>query len=604
MDYYKKRLTSQFRALRLLLIKLNLILTGKQKKTYSLSLGFMFFNSLLELITLGLLIPFLGVIISPHLLTQFSLGQRFLEYFGSLSLHHSVLILGIIIFTFFVAKNIISYIFYAYYNRFVYSVATELSKKKLDQFYAQSYPDFQKSNTAEMLREISSLPIEFAHHILLGSMVILSEAMIVIMFAAGMAVFQFRIFMMVLCTLLPFVLIAWYISVRFLHVTKKTIQHKSPVILHRLSDALAGFQEAKLYKKEDYFVERYIGGQHDLNFQYGKLNAANIIPGRLSEVFAVAGMMLLLLFSYGIQGDLSPSIIYILTIFAACAYRVIPSMNKILNACVHFQTYSFTVEMMPASLDTAEISSLSCTPQMNSALQFNREIELRHIAYSYPGRKTRILDNVSFCIGKSEMIGLVGRTGSGKTSLVRVLLQLLEQNSGSILVDGKVLQQEDIPSWQNLFAYIAQDAVVLSDTIEANVAFGTPCDLIDTLKVRTALQQAGLSGFIDQLPEGIGTIVGERGKNVSGGQKQRLIIARALYRNAEIFIFDEAMSELDWTSEKEVLETISSLHREGKTILIISHHQRTLTHCRKIYSLRQGNVHEVAQPHTAGIRGN
>jgi ABC-type multidrug transport system fused ATPase/permease subunit len=494
--------------------------------------------------------------------------------------------------------------FYAYYNRYAYSIASELSKKKLNQYYSLSYPDFQKSNTAEQLRETFSLPIEFAHHILLGSMIILSESMVVILFSAGMAFFQFRIFLMIICTLLPFVLLAWYLSARFLKETKKTIQRISPVTLNRLSDALSGFQEAKLYHKEDYFIERYMKGQHDLNVQFGKLNAANAIPGRLSEVFAVAGMMLLLLFYYGVEGQLTASVISLLTIFVAFAYRVIPSINKILNAIVQMHTYSFTADMMPAWSDPAGVSSLPRNPQEKATVKFDREIEMRHITFSYPERNNPILNDLSWSIGKSEMIGLVGRTGLGKTSLVRILLQLLKQDSGSIAVDGRVLHESDIPSWQRLFAYIAQDAAVLSDSIEANVAFGLPKELIDTKKVHDVLRQAGLVDFVDLLPEGLNTLVGERGRNISGGQKQRLIIARTLYRNADILIFDEAMSELDAASEQEVLDTIASLHREGKTIIIISHHQRTLMHCTKIYSLRQGRLHEVVQSHTIGIGGN
>jgi len=564
----------------------------------------MFFNSLLELVTLGVLIPFLGVLVSPQLLMQFTPGQWFVKNFGSLSLHRSIVVLGVIVFSAFIVKNMISYILYAYDNRYVYAIATDLSKRKLKQYYSLSYSEFQKSNTAEMLREISSLPIEFAHHILLGSMVLLSEAMVVILFSAVMAAIQSGIFMMIVGTLLPFALIAWAVSVRFLHVTRKTIQEVSPVTLNRLSDALSGFQEARLYKKEEYFIDRYIEGQQALNFQFGKLNAANVIPGRLSEMFALAGMMLLLLFYYGMEGHLTASAIYVLTIFVAFAYRVIPSINKILNALVQMHTYSFTADMMPLFHESAGVPSGSRNPRENVPVQFTREIELRHMTFSYPERKILLLNDLSLRIRKSEMIGLVGRTGLGKTSFVRVLLQLLQQNSGSMVVDGKVLQEGDIPSWQRLFAFIAQDAVILSDSIEANVAFGVPKHLREADKVHNVLEQVGLSDFIDQLPDGLDTLVGERGKNISGGQKQRLVIARALYRNAEIFIFDEAMSELDGTSEQEVLATISSLHREGKTIMIISHHQRTLVHCTKIYSLRQGRLHEVVPSAAAGIRGN
>jgi ABC-type multidrug transport system fused ATPase/permease subunit len=181
---------------------------------------------------------------------------------------------------------------------------------------------------------------------------------------------------------------------------------------------------------------------------------------------------------------------------------------------------------------------------------------------------------------------------------MRVILQLIRQDSGSMMIDGNELYPADFPSWNRLFAYVTQDSFILSDTVEANIAFGIPKFSINTEKVNEVLQRVGLAEFVSKLPQGIYTRLGEHGKNISGGQKQRFIIARALYRDAEIFIFDEAMSALDTVSVQDVLSTLLSLHCKGKTIIIVSHHQQSVSLCTKIYSLKQGKLHIISQPHT------
>jgi ABC-type bacteriocin/lantibiotic exporters, contain an N-terminal double-glycine peptidase domain len=603
MDRYSKVLIRQLRTLKDSFTKILHLLSKKQKRTCAISMVFMFLSSLLELFTIGLLVPFLGMIVSPASWMHYPLIVSFLSPLRSLPFPDLIIIFGIVLFSLFIVKNGISYLLYSYYNRFVYSLATELAENKLRHYYSLIFLDYQKSNTAEMLREISTLPIEFAHHIILGSMIILSETMVLTLFAAGLALLQFRMFLMMTFTLVPFVFLAWYASGRFLKTAKETIQQRSPENLNNLSDALFVFQETKLYNKEKYFSDRYVLGQRDLNIQLGKLNAANAIPSKLSEIFAIAGILLILFFYYSFEGQLTISVVSLLTMFVAFTYRAIPSINKILSAAVHMHTYSFTIDAMPTDQGAEKRVSQPDDELYRSPLRFTNAIELRHITFSYPQRKKPVLDNLSLHIVKGEMIGLVGHSGLGKTTLMRIILQLIRQDSGSLILDGNELHAADIPSWNQLFAYVNQDSFILSDTVEANIAFGIPKFSINTERVNEVLQRVGLAEFVSKLPHGIYTRVGEHGKNISGGQKQRFIIARALYRDAEIFIFDEAMSALDAVSVQEVLSTLSSLHRKGKTIIIVSHHQHSVSLCTKIYSLKQGKLHKISQPLITKKRG-
>ena len=583
-------MTKEFRDLFTAIGKISLILNRQQKRTYVLSFFFMMVSSVLELFALGALVPFFGIIASPSLLQHSSWGNWVLTHTHNASFAVVILVSGMIIFFLFVGKNIVGYLLYAHESRFVYSVATDISRRKVREYYSMNFLDFQKSNTAEMLQKTAYVPIEFAHHVVLGSMTLLSEATILIVFIFALLLYRAVVFLLIACTLLPLAVVAWYLSARVLRRTKKTVQEMSSLNLNRLADALSGYQEIRLYGKEEYFVERYVSGQRDLNIQLGKLNTANIIPGRLSEIFAVAGILLLLFFDSILEGSFTPSALSLLTVYVAFAYRAVPSINKILSALVHLNTYSFTVDVIPAATVGEEPASHSGIRAEKTPFRFHKDIEFRKISFFYPERNELVLNNVSFILHKGETIGLVGRSGLGKTTFVRIFMQLLKQTSGTILVDGKILGEEDLLPWQRLFSYVTQEPVILADSIEANVTYGIPRQNGDKERLNGALQRSGLSEFVAGLPDGVRTHVGDQGKQLSGGQKQRLMIARALYRNAEIIVFDEATSQLDTETEQDFLETISLLQGDGKTILIISQKEQTLTMCSAVYTLAHGTI--------------
>ena len=590
VHHHKENVKERFPELLAALRRIPLVLNREQKKVYALSIFFMLVSSILELFALGAFVPFIGIIASPSLLQHSSWGLWIAANIHSSSVTVIVLVLGGVLLLLFAGKNIVGYRLFSYENRFVFSIATEISRRKAREYYSMSFLDFQKSNTAELLQKTAYVPVEFAQHVVLGSMTLLSEGTILLLFVCALLLYRAGVFLLIAGTLVPLAVAAWYFSSKVLRRTRKTIQEESPANLKRLADALSGYQEVRLYGKEEYFIDRYIEGQRELNSQLGKLNTANIIPARLSEIFAVAGILLLLFFNSVLDGSISPSALSMMTVYVAFAYRAIPSVNKILNAIVHLSTYSFTAESVPPAAEHEKDVSDTAHEAENAPVIFRKSIEVRDVSFSYPGRADFILDHVSLTLHKGETIGLAGRSGLGKTTFVRILMQLLKQSSGEILVDGKVLQNGSVSSWHRLFSYVTQDPVILADTIEANVAYGVPSGSIDAEKMKYSLLKSGLSDFVAALPDGVRTYVGDQGKQLSGGQRQRLIIARALYRNSEIYVFDEATSQLDFETEQDILETITLLRRSGKTIVIISQKEQALTGCSRVYSLARGTI--------------
>ena len=220
--------------------------------------------------------------------------------------------------------------------------------------------------------------------------------------------------------------------------------------------------------------------------------------------------------------------------------------------------------------------------------RFRDKIELQQISYQYPQAEENALDCLDLKINKGESIALIGKSGAGKTTLVDVILGLLIPQHGDIKVDNQSIYS-DISVWQNLIGYIPQSIFLLDDSIEKNIAFGTPEHLIDRPKLQQAIKAAQLEELIERLPQGTKTIVGERGVLLSGGQRQRIGIARALYHEREILVLDEATAALDNETESLVTEAIKSL-ANSKTMIIIAHRLTTVEHCDRIYELERGRI--------------
>jgi ABC-type bacteriocin/lantibiotic exporter with double-glycine peptidase domain len=275
-----------------------------------------------------------------------------------------------------------------------------------------------------------------------------------------------------------------------------------------------------------------------------------------------------------------------LTTYVVAAYRVLPSINRITLSLLSIKGYQYT-------LDTVEEALFSETEQkahVSESLNFERSISIESLSYKYPGREEETLNQVSFSIQKGECIGLVGPSGSGKTTLLNILLGFISPSSGGIRVDDTYLTPDRLDAWYRLIGYVQQEVFLLEGTLRENIAFGILKEDVDPSRLEVAIRRASLAQLVASIPGGMDAMIGERGANLSVGQKQRIGIARALYSGAQILIFDEATSALDAQTELEITESISSLSKEGFTIVIVAHRKSTLKHTHRIFELQKGNL--------------
>jgi ABC-type multidrug transport system fused ATPase/permease subunit len=313
-----------------------------------------------------------------------------------------------------------------------------------------------------------------------------------------------------------------------------------------------------------------------------------VLPRLWLEFLAVLSLCLFISIIL-IRGTPIELIIPTVGIFAASAFRLMPSVNRIIGSLAGMR---FSLSPVCFLIDEFNIfNPLSHIPA-NHTISFNRELKLASISYSYTPDGKRVLDGINLIIKPGSCIGFIGESGVGKSTLIDLILGLLEPTGGHILVDGVDIQ-EGIRSWQNMIGYIPQNIFLSDESLRQNIAFGIEDDLIDDHAIQIALRAAQLEKFISDLPDGLDTLVGERGVRLSGGQRQRIGIARALYHNPAVLVLDEATSSLDSATESGVMEAVYTMHGK-KTIFIVAHRMSTVKNCDHIYEIKDGLIFDAS----------
>jgi len=297
--------------------------------------------------------------------------------------------------------------------------------------------------------------------------------------------------------------------------------------------------------------------------------------------------MLLVVLYLMAQSDSFAGALAIIVLYAFAGYRLMPALQQIYNAVTQLRFVGPALDALHADLTSLKPVQLGSSQDV---IKLKQAINLNQVHYRYPNAQHLALKNLNLSIPAKSMVGLVGSTGSGKTTTVDLILGLLEAEKGTLAIDGQVITEHNRRAWQRVIGYVPQQIYLVDDTVAANIAFGIQAKDIDQVAVERAAKIANLHEFVvNELPEGYSTTVGERGVRLSGGQRQRIGIARALYNNPQVLILDEATSALDNLTEQAVMEALNSLGDEI-TIVLIAHRLSTVRQCDLIYLLERGVV--------------
>jgi ABC-type multidrug transport system fused ATPase/permease subunit len=358
------------------------------------------------------------------------------------------------------------------------------------------------------------------------------------------------------------------------------------------SEALGGIKGIRLAGAERHYLARFTEPSEALARRMSASNTISHVPKYAIEAIGFAGVLgiaLLMLTRHGGNAATMGEVLPLIGLYAFAGYRLLPAVQAIYRGFTMLRFGDAGLESIAADLALAE-GGRELPRRRAEPMPLRDAVALESVDFTYPGSDGVGLHGVSLRIPAGARVGIVGRTGAGKTTLVDMLLGLLEPRSGRLLVDGAPITAETLRAWQRSIGYVPQDIYLRDGTVAENIAFATPTDSIDPARVEASARLARLHDFVTQeLPSGYQTQVGERGVRLSGGQRQRIGIARALYHDPELLVFDEATSALDNQTEREVMDAISTLGG-GKTILMIAHRLSTVQNCDMIVVMDHGRV--------------
>ena len=468
---------------------------------------------------------------------------------------------------FFACKNAAAYFVQQAQTELAYHVALRLSHDLLLRFYASPFPERIATDSSVSGRRISQQPIEFGHHVLGGLQQLITQSVLVLFAVTAILLYNAPVFLLLLAILLPPVLIAGWRLKKKTRALRESGRHFSESAAKHLREAMAGYTEVQLYDTREFFMLRYLQPQAEQNRQLAALQNVQAMPSRLIEVFAILGLVLLIFLRLQHTSGLD---LMITGAFLGAAYRIIPGVVKILNSLAQMRAYAFTIpELLPQPLSHTALA----------ASEKIRSIQCRNI--EIPGMPRQ--QTVSCELHSGKLSGISGASGSGKTTLLNILLGFRASDKGEILVNEEIKNSANLRELWHQTAYVPQQAVLLHDTILQNITLGRK--VTDPARLETIIRVTGIGPWTDTLPEKLGTIVAEKGGNISGGQAQRIIIARALLEDKQICLLDEPFNELDAASADQLMKYFHQLAQQGRIVVLVTHDQHCLNACDEIITL-------------------
>lgn len=537
-----------------------------------------FFNLILELLGIGLIVPFLHVIISEDFYLEII---KFLKIFNFDSLTKSDFLLTFIVFL--LSVYILKALFLTYISyvnqKFLTEVKLNLSKRLFNSYLNQSYNFHIENNSSKLTSHINDI----------SSFVAVTNS-VIILINESLIFFGLFLFLFIFKPTLTFSAIIFfgisgiifYKNIQLKNKTWGSIKQKNNILIfNQIKQSFGAIKELIILGRVHYSVKKFFNyskNSADAEFKQGFIIT---LPRIWLELFGIIGINIVLIFIIYSNQDIS---IFISTIglFVVILYRLMPSITRIMNSIQQIKFFEPIIENIHNQL-FSDKNYIINKVDINKKLIFKKDIKIKNISYSYKENQNLILDNLNFNINKNSFIAIIGQSGVGKTTLINIILGLINPDKGVIEVDGVDIKN-DLKSWRNLIGYVPQDIYLNDDLLYKNIAFEVPEEEINFDLVNKVIALSQLTKFVQMLPKGINTEIGELGDKISGGQRQRIGIARALYNQPELLIFDEATNALDHKTEESIIKEINLL-KNKKTIIFVSHRINILQKYAEIYEL-------------------
>ena len=561
------------------------ILDSRSKLTIVILQFFLIGSSLLETLSIIILAPFMGLI-SGELKVEESKFLNFLFELSNVNYDQFIFYFGIFVLIFFLLSNLINIITVYFINFFSERIGAKISTRLYNIYIRKPYDFHLEISSSEIVNKIA-YDADRLYSIIKRILQSNSDFFKCIFIIIALIIYNFKVAISLTLIFSSIYIIIYIFLEKILIRNGKILSENNSIIFKLIQEGLGAIKDIIILKKYNFFSKSFF----KYRFRVSNLTAFNqtsaIIPRNIIEMVAFSLIISSILMS--IKGNFFiNSSLSMLAVFGLASYKLLPNFQNIyfnLSTIKSFQESFYKIRD-----DLKETINISVNNNQYKELILKKSLELKNINWNYKKSK-KILDNVNILIKPNEIVGIVGKSGSGKSTLGNIILGLLKPKEGKFKVDGIDINESNVENWQNSISFVPQNIFLIEGNLKDNIVFGEEPDLFSEEKFRNAIKMADLDDFITQSINGIETTVGEKGIALSGGQSQRVGIARALYNDRDILFFDEATSSLDGLTETNIINSIRKL--KNKTLFIISHNFSTIKNCDKIIFLDNGRVEAI-----------
>ena len=543
--------------------------------------------ALLEMVGIGAIPAFILVVGSPEKVLAHPVSGMVAQWFG-VENSYDLLVTGSIgLIALFVVKGLMVSLVSYIRIRFVQYKYTEISDRLFRAYMMAPFTFHLSHNSSGLLRNVVTETQMLMYYVFNPMLNVVLNVITMVLILTILFVAQplFSVIAMSALGLVTFGMLR-FVQSRTAHFGKQEQTHRE-ISNKAVMEGLAGIKDIRVLGRESFFTTLFAqstSAKAKAQYFIGMVGAIN---RPIFETITVVGVLALAL-ALSARDTSIERIIAVLALFAAATYRLMPIFQQLMGEINQIRYYLYSVEPVHADLTGLGFDEELEKEQPIERLSFANSIEFKNITYAYPETDKRVVNDVNLTIPFGSAIAFVGASGAGKTTMVDLLLGLLQPEHGEILVDGNNIQT-NLRGWQQNIGYIPQNIYLADDSLMRNVAFGLPDHAISEAQFREAVQAAQLTELIESLPDKEHTLIGEAGVRLSGGQRQRIGIARALYHNPRLLVMDEGTSALDNLTEKYVIEAIENL-RNDRTIIMIAHRLTTVKNCDVIYLMKEGKL--------------
>ena len=572
-----------------LIKKLLFILTTREIKFAVFLLFMILIMALIDVIGVASILPFITVLTNPSVVETNAILNYMYQisaYFGVKNNQEFLFGLGIFVFALLVSSQIFKALTTYLQLRFTAMLEHKIGKRLVEIYLHQPYSWFLGHHSADLGKNILSEVSLIISSFIKPSIDILAKSIVLISLTILLILADPKLAFIIGFSLSGCYFLIFYLSRRFLSRLGLERLKNNELRFKTVSEAFSAAKEIKIGGLEQNYIKRFSLPSKIFATNFSIARIVSQLPRYFLETITFGGAILLILYLMMQKGSFNNAL-PIISLYIFAGYRMMPGLHSLYSSFVTLTFVGPSIDKLYQDMKTLKKINLSQN-QSNSSLKKN--IILNKVDYIYPNASRTTLKNIELIIPTKSTVGLIGATGSGKTTIVDIILGLLEPKNGFLKVDGKIITQQNLRSWQQTIGYVPQNINLIDDTVLANIAFGIDFKDINKERVEQVSKIANLHNFvINELPKQYQTTIGERGVRLSGGQRQRIGIARALYHRPQLLVLDEATSALDNNTEQAVMDAVDNLSKE-MTIIMIAHRLNTVKRCDKIYLIEKGEI--------------